>query len=208
MNFQSLPLLLASFVFVACSSVVIEDGGNENVYHGGSGNGPSSSTGVVPGDGDALAVALTRAQNDILWEEYWSTHDPSGSSSSGGGGNLNPNDLFLRLSDLGASCQSPTTELTCGGHWQLSLVLPPALQQVGVYDLESAELTAYSYMSEMGQPNSPAPEDCPWGGGSTGPGTLEILAIDETEVHFKVQFAGGGIWSSDPSGEYTALRCP
>jgi len=204
MNIQRLPFLLVSFLFVACGSSVVVEGGNESAHHGGGGSGQ----GVEPVVSQSPAVALTRAQNDILWEEYWSTHDPSGSVSVGGGGNLNPNDLFLRLSDLGASCQSPTTELSCGGHWQLTLVLPPSLQQVGVYDLEDPELVAYSSMTETGELNSPAPDDCPWGGGSTGPGTLEIISIDDTEVHFNVQFAGGGFWETDPSGEYTAPRCP
>lgn len=208
MNVQRLPFLLASLLVAACGPVVVDGGTNNAAHQGGGGSGQSSSSGVAPGDDDVPAVAMTRAQSDVLWEEYWSTHDPSGGSSSTGGDTLNPNDLFLRLSDRGASCDSPTAGFACGVHWEMTLVLPPALQAVGVYDLEDPALVAYSYMSETGAPNSPAPDDCPWAGGSPGPGTLEILAIDETEVHFKVQFASGGLWETDPSGDYTAPRCP
>jgi hypothetical protein len=108
---------------------------------------------------------------------------------------------------MGVHCASPTVDLPCGGHYHLSLVLPPALQDVGVYDLEGSELELYSMMSETGDLNSADPEDCPWGGGSTGPGTLEIISINDTEVHFKVAFTSG-VWDANPSGEYTALRCP
>lgn len=207
MNLKRLPLLLVSVFLAACGNyVVVEGGGPDNFQgNGNGGNGGNGGSGM-----NEPAVALTRAQLDVLWEEYWANHDPTGgSSSSGGGENLNPNDLFLRLADLGASCDSPITEFSCGGHWQLSIAIPPALQQVGVYDLESPELSAYSYMTETGELHSPptSPDDCSWGGGSVGPGTLEILAIDDTEVHFRVELVGG-LWTTNPSGEYTAPRCP
>jgi hypothetical protein len=196
-----LSFLSGSILLAACGTVV--SGG------GGSGD-PSlnSSTGDSPDDQVRPAVAYTRAQNDILWDEYWASQGSSSGSTSGssGGANLDPNDLFLRVSDLGVACTSPTTDLSCGGHYQLTVVLPPALQKVGVYDLEDQQLIAYSYMSETGDLNSADPNDCPGGGGSLGPGSLEIVSIDDNEVHFKVSMAPS-IWSSDPSGDYTAPRC-
>ncbi|MDC0678169.1 hypothetical protein [Sorangium atrum] len=170
----------------------------------------SGSSGGDAEPGDALpAVALTRAQMDVLWDRYWESQGDVGGSSGSGGGDgpaLDPDDLFLRASDLGVSCGSPTTQLRCGGHWQLSIVLPSAYQQVGVYDLEDPALISYSHMSETGEPYSPRPDDCPWGGGSFGPGTLEILSIDNAEVRFRLTV--GSLWDTDPSGEYTAPRCP
>ncbi|MGK3988691.1 hypothetical protein WME99_36945 [Sorangium sp. So ce136] len=208
-----MPLLLA-----ACDVTIIDGGSND----GGATDPdePSGEGGSVGHDGcggaggnidpgyTLPAVALTRAQLDVLWDEYWESQGDVGSSGSTGGGDveLDPNDLFLRASDLGVSCGSPTTQLTCGGHWQLSIALPSAYQQVGVYDLEDPELIRYSMMSETGEPNSSVPDDCPWGGGSIGRGTLEILSIDEAEVRFRVTL--DSFWDSDPSGEYTALRCP
>ncbi|WP_437732459.1 hypothetical protein [Sorangium sp. So ce1335] len=208
-----MPLLLT-----ACNVGFVDGGTNdggatdpvapsgEGISVGHDGCGGSDGGG---GPGDALpAVALTRAQMDVLWDEYWANQDDIGTGSTGGGATeLDPNDLFLRASDLGVSCGSPTTKLTCGGHWSLSIVLPSAYQQVGVYDLEDPALVQYSMMSETGEPYSPRPDDCPWGGGSFGPGTLEILAIDEAEVRFRVTL-DSSIWDADPSGEYTAPRCP
>jgi predicted small secreted protein len=64
-------LLLVSFLLAACSNVVIGGGGNG--ASGGHGAGGSTGAGTVP---PALpAVSLTRAQIDVLWDEYWSIHD-------------------------------------------------------------------------------------------------------------------------------------
>ncbi|HTN87900.1 MAG TPA: hypothetical protein VL242_29675 [Sorangium sp.] len=208
-----MPLLLA-----ACDVTIIDGGSNDggatdpvepsgeggSAGHAGCGG---SGGGADPGE-PLTAVALTRAQLDVLWDEYWASQGDVGTSGSTGGGDveLDPNDLFLRASDLGASCGSPTTHLTCGGHWQLSIALPIAYQRVGVYDLEDPELIRYSMMSETGEPYSSLPDDCPSGGGSIGRGTLEILAIDEAEVRYRVTLSS--FWDTDPSGEYTAPRCP
>lgn len=200
MNAQRLPFLFASILLAACGTVVSNGGGGPDDTNPG-------ITDDVPSHQLRPAVSLTRAQNDILWDEYWEGKDPSGSTSSGGGGDLDPNDLFLHLADVGVSCGSPTAELPCGGHFEMTLVLPPDLQQVGVYDLEDPKLIAYSSMSETGEPHAGDPKDCPWGGGSLGAGSLEIIAIDATEVHFKVTLQGG-LWTEDPSGEYVAPRCP
>ncbi|WP_437622347.1 hypothetical protein [Sorangium sp. So ce1151] len=212
-----MPLLLA-----ACDVTIIDGGSNDGgatdpAEPSGDGGSPGhegcggSGSGGDPGDGDPgdtlTAVALTRAQLDVLWDEYWESQGDVQTGSTGGGDvELDPNDLFLRASDLGVSCGSPTTHLTCGGHWQLSIALPSAYQQVGVYDLEDPELIRYSTMSETGEPHSSLPDDCPWGGGSLGRGTLEILAINEAEVRFRVTL--DSFWDADPSGEYTAPRCP
>src|SRR5207244_267287 len=54
----------------------------------GGGDDVSESTGGL--NGPLPAVAMTRAQLDVLWDEYWQTHGggSSGSTSSSGGGNL------------------------------------------------------------------------------------------------------------------------
>ncbi|MDC3960259.1 hypothetical protein [Polyangium jinanense] len=214
MNLKRLSFLVLPVLLAACGNYVVEGGSDDNAKNqnanGTSGSGGNGGTGGngTGGDSDgpdSLAVALTRAQLDVLWDEYWANHDPSGSSSSAGGvPELNPDDLFLRISDLGASCNSPTTDLGCG-HWQLSIALPPALQQVGVYNLDSPELLAYSHFSETGEPYSPAPDDCSFGGGTIGAGTLEILSIDENEVHFRID---AEYWGEKANGEYIAPRCP
>ena len=200
MNTHRVPLLLASLLLAACSNVVItdDDSGESSSV---SGVGGSTSTG--PAAPTLPAVALTRAQDDVLWEQWESTYNPSGSSGgTGGGPALDPNDLFLRVSDQGVSCGSPRTELSCGGHWELSLVLPTALQQVGVYDLQD------SFLWETNAVRSSHPNDCSWDGGRAPKSTFEILSIDATAVHFRVTATDGEIWDTNPSGDYTAPRCP
>lgn len=197
----SLGLLTAACggTIVSGDSFENEEGGSSSVGGGANQGGASTS---------APAVAMSRARLDVLWDEYWETHGEgdTGSSGSGSGDDLDPNDLFIQLSDMGTSCSSPHVELPCGGHWSVTLGIPPALQAVGVYDLESDALTRYSSMWETGAPNSNSPGDCPAGGGSLFGGTLEILAIDADTVRFRLTmeptFDG-----NDPSGEYTAPRC-
>ncbi|WP_437676940.1 hypothetical protein [Sorangium sp. So ce131] len=170
---------------------------------GGGGGGDSSPL--------TAAVAMTRAQRDELREEYYEnlaseTGSAVSTSAAGGGSELDPNDLLLHISDVGESCNIYITHLPCGGHWQLRFALPVAYQQVGVYDINDPALRGF--VLEAGEPYSPAPDDCGKGGGTLiQSGTLEILAIDSAEVRFRLTsedlFLGG-----NPSGEYTAPRCP
>ncbi|WP_433926505.1 hypothetical protein AB3662_26665 [Sorangium cellulosum] len=209
--------VLVPLLLTACDVTFIDGGTNDggatdpddpsgedgSAGHAGCGG---SDGGAVPGE-PLPAIALTRAQQDVLWDEYWASQDDVGAGSTGSGDvALDPNDLFLRVSDLGESCGAPMARLTCGGHWEMRLVLPSAYQRVGVYDLEDPGLMYYSGMSVTGEPHAPGSDECGGGGGSIGPGTLEILAIDEAEVRFRVTF--NGFWDVDPSGEYTAPRCP
>ncbi len=193
--------LLAPLALAACGTTIVNGGGTGGDGVGGGDGGGDVGTGVA-------AVAMTRAQNDAAWAAYWAANPPgSGSTTSSGGGGLNPNDLFLHVSDLGVSCSLPLTELSCGGHWDLTIVLPPAYQAVGVYDLEDPGLLQYSVLTSTGQPNGSGGDlDCSWGGGSIGSGSVEILSIDASEVRFRVNVVDP--FDANPSGEYTALRCP
>src|SRR6186713_634210 len=127
----------------------------------------------VEDDGTELAsaIALTRAQLDALY----AAHPEFGTSGSTTGAtpDLNPEDLFLEVSDLGPVCTASHTHLSCGGHWSLTIALPPVHQTVGVYDLADLQ---YSSMSETTEPNSPQPDDCGFGGGTFLSGTIEVLA--------------------------------
>lgn len=158
------------------------------------------------------AVAMTRAQRDALREEYWAqVQSETGSvTSTGTGGSveLDPNDLMIDVSDMGASCDDYSfASLPCGGHWRIWFTLPTEYQQVGVYDLSDFALQVLEF--ETGAPYSPRPGDCPMGGGSFDlPGTLEILAIDDVEVRFRLTTSNLLVTGSNPSGEYTAPRCP
>lgn len=203
--------LLVPLLLTACTAQVIGSTSGINGSGGGNGSGGNGSGGSNGQGGTGgvaqVAVAMTRAQSDVLWTQYWADHGEPGSSSSSGGNDLDPNDLFLRVSDLGATCDSPTTELSCGGHWNLTLVLPPAFQAVGTYQLDDPALVQYSIITETGDPIGGSPTECSGGGGSLGAGTVEILSIDATLVRFRLTMSDP-LSSSDPSGEYTAPRCP
>lgn len=174
--------------------------------NGGGTNGGTTGNGTAP-VGRLPALARTRAQNDVLWKDYWAKHPSGGGSSSGSGSTpLDPNDLFLQFSDVGVACSEVTVDLPCGGHWSASIGVPPALQKPGVYDLGGPELSRYSHMSESGAQYGADPKSCSGGGGSFGTGTLEIISIDATSVKFKVNAKSYSSFS--PNGEYTAVRCP
>jgi hypothetical protein len=188
-----------------CGSQIIDGGGLDT---NGSGAVPVAGGKGVDRAPVLPAVAMTRAQLDVLWDEYWETHGGGvDSSGSGGGPALDPDDLFLRVSDLGASCSSPTVDLSCGGHWEVSIALPSAYQQVGVYDLEGPGILSYSLMVETGPASAQEPGVCPAGGGSLGPGAIEVLALDASNVTFRLTVTGL-LGDNDPSGVYTAPRCP
>lgn len=188
------------------------DAPEDNVDDGVSDPGPPAG-GAAPVEApDApvpdrrYAVAMTRAQIDALRA---SLPTDTGSVSSTGGGlpDLNADDLFLRVSDTSNTCSDPNVELACGGHWSLTIVLPPEYQAVGVYDLANGPISYYSSMTETGEPNSADPDDCGWGGGSIGEGIVQIFRIDADEIEFVVDLQSS-IWNTDPSGGYTAERCP
>jgi len=149
------------------------------------------------------SVAQTRAQLELLWAA-----EENGTTATSGGDfpELDPDDLFLRGSDLGAVCSEAHIALSCGGHWSFSIALPPVYQAVGVYDLADPLIAQYSSMAETGEPYSPTPDDCGWGGGSIIGGSIEVLAIDETEVRFRIDI-DDPTFDSNPSGVYTAVRC-
>jgi hypothetical protein len=203
---QTMSLLVAGMLAVGCMPEVVD----QNDGRSGSnleGNEESSSSSSSGGTQTHDAVAMTRAQLDVLWDEYWQQQGGASgsSSSSGGGGGLNPDDLFIRISDLGATCSSPTTELSCGGHWQVSIALPPAYQAPGIYDLEDVRISSYSSMSETGQLYSADPDDCAFGGGSLGTGTIEVLSTTESEIELVLTM--DTFFESDPSGTYKATIC-
>ncbi|WP_129353975.1 hypothetical protein [Sorangium cellulosum] len=210
---------LASLLLAACGPVIIDGTPTDDIgqpvapAHDGGTDGCSgeggSDGGGEPGP-TTLANAMTRAQSDALWDEYWAQQEVQ-SGSTGGGGTapeLDPDDLFLRISDVGVTCDSPTTHLTCGGHWKVNFIVPTAYQQVGVYDINApGGIGVTGNFFETGEPYTPGSEDdCAQGGGTLWQGTLEILAINDAEVRFRLDV--GSFGDADPSGEYTAPRCP
>jgi hypothetical protein len=191
----------------ACTGQVIDQ--SDNAFGTNQGLNPGQGQGGSAAGGSAskptqLAVAMTRAQGEALWQQDISENS-SGYTVTTTGGGLDPNDLFIRISDQGASCQSAHVELDCGGHFYLSVALPPAYQAVGVYDLEDPAIASYSMMSETGAPYD-SPDDCSWGGGTVGSGTIEVTGITDTALDVVIQIKDS-FWDNNPSGKYTVPRC-
>jgi len=118
---------------------------------------------------------------------------------------LDPNTLYLKISNQGLLCSEPNIEFECGPDvaWEVSISIPPALQKVGVIPLSDTSLI--SYFSDSG-PNIDAPQDCWGGGGSFIDGTLEITNIDATSVSFTLSNTTSFDFNAD--GSYVAPLCP
>ncbi|WP_199694090.1 hypothetical protein, partial [Sorangium cellulosum] len=153
----------------------------------------NSSTGGGSGPATAGAIALLGSQ----------LPDPSGepgsSSATGGGPSPDPDDLYVLIGAPALSCAHPYAGCDA---WHASFIIPPAAQVPGVYTLNGRDLT-----SSFGV-NGPdrGGETCAAFGGTFGPGTLEIVSLDATEV--VVRLSGTPTSEFDANGEYTATRCP
>jgi hypothetical protein len=145
-------------------------------------------------DGPAIAM---------LYSELPTVVDPTGSVVASGGPAIDPNSLFLFVSNGAQSCADPYAY--SGGcatpRYQISILLPQTLQAVGTYPLDNL---ATMSVTEPGGGNT-----CSGGGGSYWDGTITITAINATHVSFtlagtgKLFFSGTG----NADGAYTAKRC-
>ncbi|MFZ6177656.1 hypothetical protein [Nannocystis pusilla] len=87
-----------------------------------------------------------------------------------------PTDIALRLSNEAITCEKPTAEsLECAGDWSVSIQIPADIQAPGLYDL-----------SDLGTLAITGHEACDGASGGNLRGTLEILAIDATEVEVRL----------------------
>lgn len=199
-----LGLLTAQSFNLGCDSRVKvgenSDGVGQNVGEGDGDGGESPGTGgggVGGGAASYNALALYRSQ----------VPDVSGggenSTSTGGGTDLDPNDLFVIISNHGLTCVDPYGSYACG-NWRVAIVIPPALQVPGVLDLHSPELLNYSGFSVSGPDDGSG--NCYGGGGSFYDGTVEIVSLDATQV--VVRFEGTDTSEFDVDGVHTAIRCP
>ena len=93
----------------------------------------------------------------------------SGSSGSG----IDPNTLYLILSNGGPSCSDPES-IPCNGEWKVGLGLSPEQQEPGTLELNP--LISWVMVSFDDEPM------CPSYLGYLTEGTLELLAIDEGEA--------------------------
>lgn len=140
--------------------------------------------------------------------DQWSTTSVTGGNetgpdSGGTGGDTStepsPDTLVVQLSTGPDDCDDPHAGLECGGHWTLTLLLPPALQVPGTYDL-ATELSALVIMTGEAEGGGVCS-----GGAGTAEGTAELFEVSPQQVTGRVSTTDG--FGIGPSHEFVAPRC-
>ena len=147
-------------------------------------------------------MANTWGQMEVLDAAFCvELHAPPDCAVTPGGAAADDDDLVLRFADSGpAACNDAVVALVgCEPHWYVEIILPVSAQHVGVHDLSSAEVKG-SINETLGG------EDCTGSLGHLGGGTVEVTAIDDTRVDFVLDVEQPT--ANDPSGTYSAARCP
>jgi len=128
-----------------------------------------------------------------------------GTGGSSGGGEPDPATLYVRLSDQEMSCGDPTAALQCGGHWEVTIAIPPEFQAPGLFNLLGPDV--HGSASETG-PDNGNNNECSFGGGSF-PATLEIVTIDDLKIEGRLCHVES-LLSVDVDLErsFTAFICP
>jgi hypothetical protein len=198
-------------LMLGCTTQVIGGGSTGSGGSGGVDVGTSTGTSFTTGDTGSSSGSTTPPTNDgpaiaMLRSELPVPTPPDGSSgvtTTGGGPDQDPSALFLFVSNVAQSCGDPFGALSgCATpEFQVTIVLPPALQAVGTYPLDQIA-TASESEPEGGNV-------CSGGGGSYWDGTIQITAIDTTHVEFTLAgttelFIGSG---QTANGAYSAKRC-
>ncbi len=196
-----------TILMLGCKTEVIGGnsggGGSGGVEHtatssvGTSGDGGSGgvTTGPTPMD-DGPAIAMLYSEIPVY------TPSPGSSGVTGGGTTIDPDTLFIFVSNGAQNCADPNAQPSgCDSRYQISISLPPDLQAVGTYPLENH---AYVSITEPGDPGT-----CSGGGGSFWDGTIDVTEIDATHVTFTLAGTSDVFLSSGghADGTYTAARC-
>jgi len=143
------------------------------------------------------AVAMTRAQRQAFLEA-------GAAVSTTGSGQENADDLWVVIADTALVCTEFPPFPECGGHWNVDFMLPRSLQHVGTYDLD---WFGYAYATEAEDPS--LPDICGGGGGSGSINgrIVEVLAIDASEIRFRLHSDPAFI-DDEINGIYTVPLCP
>jgi hypothetical protein len=128
----------------------------------------------------------------------------SGSASSSSGGGVDPNTLYLSIGDQYTTCADPIAPIPCGGYFNVTIGIPPALVQLGSLPLSTPGLISVSFETEGGVD----PGACGGGGGSYVDGTLTITDIETTTVSFTLSGTDGfDVGPESADGVYVATIC-
>lgn len=145
-------------------------------------------------DGEAIAMKFSETPGN---------DGNSTASCTGGGTFTDPDTLMLFVSNLGQSCVDPfhSDQECITARYQVAIQIPVNLQTVGSFPLENLATVSLS-----GAAN--APGSCAGGGGTYWDGTIDITAIDASNVTFTLSGTADtafGLGNAD--GTYTAPRC-
>jgi hypothetical protein len=190
----SMLVLLAS-ALAACSG---SDDERSVPLPSGSASGAGVGSGATPAG--TRAVANTWAQMKVLHQQFCT--EIGAPPDCGYTPTVLPaaEDLFLRFSDLDVSCDAPTVQFTgCESHWYVRMYVPVSAQQVGTYDLGTSAVHA-------GFDETFAGDGCASVMGRLAVGTVELTTIEAARVDFVLD--ADPPYAANPSGTYSALRCP
>ncbi|MDC0675612.1 hypothetical protein [Nannocystis radixulma] len=158
----------------------------------------------TPCEGEAVVLdvaTLAYTQGQIPPEP-----DPTGESSSGGTGGdpVDPDTLYVRLSNQVATCADPNAGIECGNNWEVTIRIPTAFQTPGLYHLAGTDVTGTAM--ETGPEDEP--DLCAFGGG-TFSASFELIAVDGQEVVGRLCHVDWPFFDNNVNleGSFTAQRC-
>lgn len=161
---------------------------------------------VEPTPCEGEAVELDVASLAYTYGQIPPQPDPTGDGSSGttGGEPIDPDTLYVRLSNQVATCADPSAGIECGNQWEVTIRIPTAFQTPGLYHLAGPAVTGTAM--ETGAEEEP--DVCAFGGG-TFSASFELISVDDKAVvgrlcHIEWPFFDNKV---DLAGSFTASRC-
>ncbi|MBI4704924.1 MAG: hypothetical protein HY744_27785 [Deltaproteobacteria bacterium] len=199
MKRSALVLGSAALTLLACGGNVTpaRDGGagGEGTTSGAGGAAGATGTGGA-GTGGGLAGEAISILYSQLFPPSGSSSSGSSTSSSSSGSDIDPNTLYVLLSNVVIACADPHGN-PCG-RWEVSIGIPPNLQHPGSIPLSNPDLIS---MFSVASP------DCESGsGGSFVDGSLVLASLDAVQVVGTLLDTYTGEF--DANGDFTAPRCP
>lgn len=182
---------LTALTVAACSPIVVSDGNGDS--KGALNPGVGNNTLPEPTAGVAMYYG------DIAWPDV----QAAGSSSSSGEA-IDPDTLYIFLSSQQLTCADPLASLDCGQQWDVTIAVPPALQQVGSLSLDNPDLISVFGATGPGAGDLDS-GGCYFGGGSYMDGTLEIVSIGADSV--TIQLSNTMDFEFDADGAYEVPLC-
>jgi len=160
---------------------------------GATGGGGGATDGAGGGGGTYSGQSLA-----LLHSQIPSSSSSSGSSSTSttSTGGVDPNSLYIKLSNMTLTCNDPNGS-SCG-QWRVSIRIPPNLQQTGTLQLSNSQLTSMYSLTNQNCTSA--------GGGPFTQGTLQITTLNSQVVEGIL--SNTSTYPGDVNGPFTAPRCP